>query len=77
MSGAADRHVKALADDLDKKNHTASGIDPYHTEGRAGAKWIIMDYIDVVVHIFSKEAREFYNLERLWDHAKRVDWMDE
>jgi ribosome-associated protein len=51
----------------------ATGLRPSHVEGYQHAEWILMDYIDLVVHIFSKNARAYYDLERLWRDGKRLD----
>lgn len=64
-SGESVPHVKALADEVEEKM-SQQGIDPLRIEGYASASWILMDYGDVIVHIFTKEAREFYNLDKLW-----------
>lgn len=65
--------VKALADAVDEAL-SAQGIEPRRIEGYTTASWILMDYSDVIVHIFLKEAREFYSLERLWGDAPEVEW---
>jgi len=66
----ADLHGRAIADglaeDMEKKK-----IRPLHREGYQQGQWILLDFVDVVVHIFLKEAREFYNLESLWGDAPR------
>ncbi len=64
--------VKALADECEKvmKEH---GELPHHIEGHRGGTWILLDFSSVVVHIFNEEAREFYDLERLWSDAAPVD----
>jgi len=64
--------VKALADALEDKL-SRDGIEPRRIEGAASAAWILMDYSDVVVHIFYNETRDFYCLERLWADAPRLD----
>ncbi len=64
-------HVKALADTLEEKLKEA-GFLPDHIEGKATG-WILMDYNGVVIHIFSREAREFYNLDRMWDDGDKLD----
>lgn len=58
-----------------KDSLSEQGIKPWHTEGFENLKWVLLDYIDVVVHVFSKETREFYEFERLWADAKitRID----
>lgn len=68
-SGDANVHVKAIADEIDKKLRK-NGIKCYHKEGYNSLNWVLLDYFDVVVHIFRKESREFYNLEKLWGDAK-------
>ncbi|MCX7745667.1 MAG: ribosome silencing factor [Clostridia bacterium] len=64
-SGTSVTHIKALADELDAKMEEI-GFRYSHKEGYNSARWILMDYGDVVVHIFHEEDRNFYNLERLW-----------
>ena len=74
-SGSSAPKLKALADAGEKamKDH---GILPHHVEGHRGGTWILQDYGDVVVHVFDKEARAFYDLDRLWADAKTVDLSD-
>ena len=74
-SGANPRQVQAIADDVDQKL-SAAGVQPKHIEGFNQADWVLMDYIDFVVHIFSESARKFYDLERLWKSAKRLEPAD-
>jgi ribosome-associated protein len=74
-SGANPRQVQAIADGVDQ-NLSAIGVEPKHTEGYTQAEWLLMDYVDFVVHIFSENARKFYDLERLWKTAKRVELAD-
>ena len=64
--------VKALADVCEKMLKDA-GEPPHHVEGHRGGTWILLDFSSVVVHIFNEEAREFYDLERLWSDASPVD----
>ena len=74
-SGSSAPQLKALADAGEKamKDH---GILPHHVEGHRGGTWILQDYGDVVVHVFDKEARAFYDLDRLWADAKTEDLSD-
>jgi len=74
-SGANPRQVQAVADDIDQKLSVA-GVQPKHIEGYTQADWVLMDYVDFVVHIFSESARKFYDLERLWKSAKRLQPAD-
>jgi ribosome-associated protein len=74
-SGANPRQVQAIADEIDQKL-SATGVQPKHIEGYHQADWVLMDYVDFVVHIFSESARKFYGLERLWKTATRVELAD-
>ena len=68
-------HVKAIADEVEYQLDEA-GISVSHIEGYRSNSWILLDYVDVIVHIFSDEAREFYDLERLWQDGKEIDISD-
>jgi ribosome-associated protein len=70
-SGTSSRHIQAISDAILEKLEK-SGVAPQHVEGYAEAQWILMDYLDFVVHIFSEKARSFYDLERLWKRAVRI-----
>jgi ribosome-associated protein len=72
-SGANQRQVQAIADEIEDQLKKQSGTRPVRTEGYSSAEWVLMDYGDFIVHIFEKNAREFYDLERLWRDAKRVE----
>ncbi len=71
-NGNSSTQTKAIADEIEFKMKEA-GISPLRTEGYQGANWIILDYGDIVVHVFYKETREFYNLERLWNDGEEID----
>ena len=71
-TGTSAPQLKALADAGERAMKEA-GILPHHVEGHRGVTWILQDYGDVVVHLFDKEARAFYDLDRLWEDAKVVD----
>lgn len=71
-TGTSSRHNQAIADSITEKLKK-EGVRPLHIEGHAEGDWILMDYVDFVVHIFSSRAREFYDLERLWRAGKRRD----
>lgn len=71
-TGTSSTHVKALADEVEYKLDEA-GISVSHIEGYRSNSWILLDYVDVIVHVFSDEAREFYDLERLWQDGNEVD----
>jgi len=70
-SGASGRQVQSIADEVERRLRLG-GLRPAHVEGYNHAEWVLMDYVDFVVHIFSERARAFYDLERLWRTAPRV-----
>jgi len=71
MTGSSDRHVAALADAVDELL-TKNGIRSISIEGRPAASWVLIDFVDVVVHIFQHEARAVYDLDGLWMDAQRL-----
>lgn len=71
-SGRSTTQVKALAGELEDKL-SQQGLEPRRVEGETSAMWILMDYGDVIVHIFNHDTRDFYSLERLWSDAKHLD----
>lgn len=68
-TGTSDRHVQALADSV-IEIAAKSGEKPHNKEGMEKGEWILLDYVNVVVHIFQQETREFFGLEKLWGDAK-------
>ena len=74
-SAASTTQVKAISDDIEDEM-TKLGYEPNRVDGRQTAQWILMDYYDVMVHVFQDESRNFYNLERLWADAPTVDISD-
>lgn len=68
VSGGADMHVKAIAESIDE-GLTDRGEAPYHIEGLEEGNWVLLDYVDVVVHVFRERTRQFYALEKLWGDA--------
>ncbi|MFZ0957367.1 MAG: ribosome silencing factor [Candidatus Sulfotelmatobacter sp.] len=70
-SGTNPRQVQAIADEVELRLK-AEGLRPAHVEGYNQAEWVLVDYVDFVVHVFSEKARKFYDLERLWKTAKRL-----
>lgn len=74
-TGTSSTHVKAIADEVEYQLDEA-GVSVSHIEGYRSNSWILLDYVDVIVHIFSDEAREFYDLERLWQDGKEFDISD-
>ncbi len=74
-SGINPRQVQAIADEVEERLEK-SGQRVTHKEGYAQAEWVLLDYVDFVVNIFSEKARQYYDLERLWKTAKRLDSAD-
>ena len=71
-SGSNPRQIQAIADEVEGRLENA-GQHPTHIEGYKQAEWVLLDYVDFVVHVFSEKARKFYDLERLWKSAKRLE----
>jgi ribosome-associated protein len=71
-SGGSTTQVKSLAEELEFKL-SEQGVNPRRIEGAQSASWIILDYGEVVIHVFHRETRQFYNLERLWADGKFID----
>ena len=65
-TGTSNTHINTLADEVEFKVKEELGIDPIRTEGRGNNMWILVDYGSVIVHVFTKEGREFYKLDKLW-----------
>ena len=74
-SGTNPRQVQAIADEVELRLKSAD-LRPTHVEGYKQAEWVLLDYVDFVVHVFSEKARKFYDLERLWKSAKRLEPAD-
>lgn len=74
VTGNSNTHIRALADEVEFQLEEA-GMKPDHVEGRATG-WVVMEFNGVVAHIFTEEARNYYNLERLWEDAAMIDVAD-
>jgi ribosome-associated protein len=72
-SGETDRQVKTILEEVERAVRDL-GEKPVRREGDADSRWVLLDYIDVVVHVFAQEEREYYDLERLWRDAPRLGW---
>ena len=70
-TGTSGTHVKALADELEFQLGE-QGIRPHHVEGYRSNSWILLDYGEVVVHVFTRQSREFYDLDRLWQNGEPI-----
>jgi ribosome-associated protein len=75
-SGTSRPHVQSLADHVEEKLREEKAIKPLRSEGRAEAEWVLLDFGDIIVHLFQASPRDFYGLERLWADAERVKWVE-
>ena len=75
-TGTSRPHVQSLAEHVEERMLQELGLKPLRSEGRAEAEWILLDFGDVIVHLFQSAPREFYGLERLWADAEKVDWVE-
>jgi ribosome-associated protein len=71
-TGNSNTQVESIADSIHDAVKKATGENPFHTEGYRNAEWILLDYVDVVAHVFQPETREFYQLEKLWADAPQT-----
>ena len=74
-SGTSDRQVRTIAEEVERSVKEA-GLRPVRREGEREGHWALLDFVDFVAHIFLDEDREFYDLERLWSDAPRVEWEE-
>jgi ribosome-associated protein len=74
-SGTNPRQIQAISDEVEERLEKA-GLHPTHVEGYSQAEWVLLDYVDFVVHVFSEKARKYYDLERLWKSAKKMGVED-
>ena len=75
-TGANDRQVKAIADEIEARVAEVGDVRPINTEGLDARQWVLLDYGDLVVHVFRGDIREFYSLDRLWADMERIEWAD-
>jgi ribosome-associated protein len=71
-TGTSDTQVDAIAGSIEAEVHKASGNNPWQREGLQNKEWVLIDYVDIVAHVFLKEKRKFYALEELWGDAKVI-----
>lgn len=69
-SGSSDTQIDAIGDSIDFEVFKARNENPFHKEGKENKEWILLDYVDVVAHVFKKEKRDFFRLEELWGDAE-------
>jgi ribosome-associated protein len=74
--GDSTTQVRAIANNIERRLRDEVKLRPGHVEGTQHAKWVCMDYFDIVVHIFYPETRRFYDLEQLWSDAERIEYQD-
>lgn len=74
-SGANERQVATLVEEIEKQLRK-TGARPFRREGEREQRWVLLDYFDLVVHVFHSEEREFYDLERLWKDAPRIPYEE-
>ena len=74
-SGGSERQVRTIVDDVEKALR-AVGTKPVRREGEHENRWVLLDFVDIVVHVFAPEERDFYELERLWRDAPVLEWED-
>lgn len=75
-SGSSMPHLRAILRDIRGRVDDDYGARPINAEGNADTKWVVLDYIDVMVHVMHEELRDFYGLEDLWADAKEISWAD-
>lgn len=68
-SGNSDTQIDAIGGSVEEEIHKTLKMNPWHREGKQNKEWILLDYVDVVVHVFKKDRREFYDIESLWGDA--------
>jgi ribosome-associated protein len=73
-SGTSEPHLKAIAGEIEERLRDDQGIRAVSVDGFPASQWIVLDYMQVIVHVFRREKREFYSLEDLWGDAPRVNW---
>jgi ribosome-associated protein len=78
VTGASNtRQVRTIAEEVEEQVKRAGFDGPLRSEGLDDSRWVLLDFGDVVVHVFLDEAREYYDLERLWSDVPRVDWLED
>lgn len=73
-TGSSRINVQALADHVEERLKQSHDVKPLRVEGRSEGEWVLVDFGDIIVHIFQEESREFYSLERLWGDAGEIAW---
>ncbi len=76
-SGNTDRQVRTIADSVERQLLDGHKVKPYRREGEREGTWVLLDYVDFVVHVFRREERDYYELERLWSDATTIPFEEE
>jgi ribosome-associated protein len=76
-NGNSDRQVRTISEEVERRLAEQHAIKPFRREGEREGRWVLLDYVDFVVHVFQKEDREYYDLERLWSDAPVVPFEEE
>ena len=76
-SGNNERQVRTIADEVERRLLETRKVKPFRREGQREGRWILLDYVDFVVHVFGPEERDYYDLERLWADAPRIPFEED
>ena len=77
VTGSNEPHLRAIVDEITEKLRLDHNVRPFSTEGVRVTPWIVLDFIDVIVHVMNDEFRELYDLENLWGDGKKIDFEPE
>ncbi|MGE9266644.1 MAG: ribosome silencing factor [Verrucomicrobiales bacterium] len=75
-TGNSQPHLKAVIRDIEKQVRAENAASPHQSEGKSNTRWVVLDYVDVMVHVMLEDARELYALEDLWGDARDIQWED-
>jgi ribosome-associated protein len=75
-TGTSRPHVQSLADHVEEKMRDELDLKPLRSEGRTEAEWVLLDFGDIIVHLFQAAPRDFYGLERLWADSEKIQWVE-
>ncbi len=75
-TGTSRTHVQALAEYVEERFQEERGLKPIRSEGRSEGEWVLLDFGDIIIHVFQESSRDFYGLERLWADAPKVEWSE-
>ena len=76
-SGDSNTHVDGIAGSVQEMTRKQLNDRPWHVEGMGNSEWVLLDYVNVVVHVFQREPRDYYSIERLWADVPRLPWSDD